>query len=862
MLGRIAKYELMERIGEGRMGVVFRARDARLGSALAVKILREEFARDAEYRARFEREASAAANIQHAAIANCFDMDEALLDPPDLLEPGSPGPHPASVLYLAMEYVPGTDLTAFVRDPPTPLERVLDLTHQIAAGLESAHRAKVIHRDLKPSNVRVTPEGQVKIVDFGLSRIERPESETLTLTNSRNGAMGTPFYMAPELWNGHCADQRSDLFSLGVITYQLITGKLPFVGETVLAIFTATMTVDPPPLTRYASNVPGELERVVRKLIAKDPEERYQSAHEVGTDLRRLQEAPPPRPGPWWRRWLRRAARPLAYGAVALALVLGAWWVWHNFGPRSGRSVAVMPFRNLTGDPRLDYLCEGIATGVVGGLVSRAQFNVPSISFTRDLDPKTRTAMAVSRNLGVRAVLDGTLRRQAGITYVDVQLVDGRLGYVLWTGSYQYVLENMMDIQAEIVSEVARRMTGRAPPALASGKGKPPSLSAYDLYLRAGPHLVDPDDPHGADQALELYAKALDVDRDFALAWVGQSSALVKIYNRDKDEASLRRAEEAADRAIRLNPELLEARLARAQIYRLTSRPQESIRELQDVLRSNPNWDEALIQLAASYRKVGNLAREEASVRRAVELRPAYWRNWNQLGGMLVRKGDYEGARAAYRKVIDLVPGENIGYENLAAIELREHNYTAAMALYERLPSPVNDGPLASNLGSAYFFERRLVEARRYYVLALSLEPGNYRRWRTMGDLHTREGSADSARADYAQALRLLDDELHVNPQDVMLRLDRAVCLAKSGQCAPAQTALRELAAVLPANDVDVAHWRAKLLAICGRREAALQELRRAVGLGLPPRLLKEEDEFAALAHDAEFIAITRMKKG
>ena len=431
---------------------------------------------------------------------------------------------------------------------------------------------------------------------------------------------------------------------------------------------------------------------------------------------------------------------------------------------------------------------------------------------------------------------------------------------MIWTDRFGYSLEEAMDLEWAVASRVSQRLTGRPTRGMA-GKVPPRSTSAYALYLRAGDYLEDADDPSGPDEALRLYQRALDADPDFALAWAGRSRALWKIWNRDKTAESIRLAEEAADRAVRLDPELLEARLARAQIYRATSRYAASIGELQAVLSVTPNWDEAEVQLAAAYRESGDLVKAEASLRRAVALRPEYWRNWNQLGALLVRRGDYAGARTAFQQVVRLIPDKNRGYEQLAAVELLEADYAAAIDTYEKLPVPVQDGALATNIGTAYFYQRRLPEAERYYRLATGFEPRNPTYRLNLGDLHTRAGRPDSARVQYLEAVRLFEDMLHVDPNDTQLKLIRAVGLAKSGDCGQAEAALKGIASSLPANDAQSAHEVARIEAVCGQRARALEALRKAVALGFSVRLIQAEDEFRALAGDPAFLALVNGEK-
>src|SRR5436309_3527550 len=423
MLGRIAEYELLELIGRGGMGAVFKARDPRLDRVVAVKILPDELGRNAEYRARFLREARAEALLSHPAIATCFDVGEAELDPPDLVDGDAILPPQARKLYLTMEYIPGSDLSSLVCDQPLRIPRVLDLVSQITAGLESAHAAGVIHRDLKPANVRVTPEGRVKILDFGLARIShlKPEDDTKGLSTSESRIMGTWHFMAPEQAHGRTTDPRSDLFSLGVILYQLVTGRLPFTGETHLDVVEAVAHHEPPPMARYASQVPPELERIVQKLLAKDPDHRYQSAHEVRTDLDHLIHSPPAPPAP--------APRALVLVFATLVALVGCWWSWKRWGPQPPHAIAVMPFVNRTGDPRLDYLGDGMSAGVLASLVRGAGFNVASASAVHGIAASQRSAEHVARELGVESVLEGSLSSRGELVQLGVELVTGRSGF-------------------------------------------------------------------------------------------------------------------------------------------------------------------------------------------------------------------------------------------------------------------------------------------------------------------------------------------------------------------------------------------------------------------------------------------------
>jgi len=555
----------------------------------------------------------------------------------------------------------------------------------------------------------------------------------------------------------------------------------------------------------------------------------------------------------------RTVSSALLAGAVVL-LVAGALagTMWLRARTWSPRNLAVLPFTNLTGDPGQDYMCEGIASEILSDLVRVKNLNVVSHTSAWSFRGTKKDAAAIAKELGVNSILEGTVQKRGPNVRLDVQLVNAGNGFVMWSGQFDRAIDDLIRLEEEIVQQVARSASGRrleAPAELA----RPPTRSpeAYDAYLQAGRYLDATDDPHGPDMAATLYEKALALDRDFALAYAGLSKALWRVYSRTNEPETFRKAEDASRRAMQLNPGLLEARLARAQMFRAAGRYAESIAELGEILDVNPNWDEAHLQLAASYRDAGDLVRAEASGRRALSLRPSYWKNWNWLGALLIKKGDYAGARVAFEQIVKLAPDINRGYEQLATVALFEGNYAEAIKAYEKLPVPVTNGTLASNIATAYFFSHRLDKAERFYLMAVSFEPRNSTWRQNLGDLYARQGRLGPARNEYRQALRLVEEQFAVNAEDRDLGIRRVLLLAKAGECESAARALGELLPRLPADDAQAAHSVAGVHALCGHRGEALAAIRKAIALGFSPKLIREEDEFRSLAGDQEFRRLT-----
>jgi len=537
--GRLGSYEVIEQIGEGGMGVVFRARDVRLDREVALKVLPEDLARDPQCRARLLRGARAEARLSHPNIATCFDVGEARPDPTDLFAPGSPGPHPESLLFIAMEFVPGEDLTAIVRGKPPSLRRVLDLAVQIAAGLEAAHGAGVVHRDLKPGNIRVTPDGRAKILDFGLARAYRPagagSAELIPSTTSSETAgriAGTVLYMAPEQAAGEVVDARSDLFSFGIVLYELVTGQRPFGGDDAVSAFYALANEQPAPLARFARGVTSELQRIVDKLLEKRPEDRYQSAHEVLTDLRRVQDALAPSSGGMRALPARRKALPaVAMWATAVLAVLMAasLWLRSRQGATGVPSLAVLEFENATGDSALKFLCAGIASEIVDDLVQQGRLNVVSMSEAAKLSGDQRTPKGAARELGVHSVLTGALRRVGLSTRLDVELVDGRTAYIRWSATYDLAATGAFGVKHEIANAVASRLAVGGGTRTAAVAAAPPA-EAYEEYLRGIEAMTDVDDPLAPGRSAAALERAVILAPGFALGWAARARALAWRY--------------------------------------------------------------------------------------------------------------------------------------------------------------------------------------------------------------------------------------------------------------------------------------------------------------------------------------------
>jgi tetratricopeptide (TPR) repeat protein/TolB-like protein len=862
-IGRIGNYEILERIGEGGMGVVFKARDLRLLRTVALKILTERSQLDREHRERLLHEARALAAASNSHIAACHECSEGRLEPPDLLAPGVAGPHPETVDFIVMEFVAGRDLRAILADGPMPVREVLRLATQIASGIAAAHEAGVIHRDLTPSNIRCSPAGEIKILDFGLARSGgRPETRSTDSGSGVHGIAGTVGYMAPEQAAGGHVDERTDLFSLGVILYQMITGHLPFEGSTIIEVLNSIANSEPHPLARYSAHVPPELQRIVGKLLEKDPGRRYHSARELHTDLERVRESLP-QSGP--RRHAAHAGtwRPLVpaargwwfagIGAVGAVLALGILPVLAP-NPGVAQRVAFMEFRNRTGDPDLDYVCSGLSTDLAEALVQGTHLTVTRSEARTPAGRPLADARAVAQELGVDRVISGELDHALSGALLELRVFEGRRGRELARREFELSFPLTWHDRQSIAEEVVHALGGSVAFASDPERDASSSTAAYEAYLHGLDQLGDPDDPSARDRALEWFDRALKADSKFALAWAGRARALWWIHERSADPAVLERASEAATIAVERGPHLVQTHLARARIDRETGRLASAADELRHVLAVNPNLDEVHLELGSLQQRAGKLDDAEKSFRRAVALRPQGWRDWNRLGGFLMMaRSDYAGARLAYEKVAQLSPASNRGFEGVGNSYVAEGRYAEAIQAYGRMPRPVSSATTASNIANAYFFSHQLEPALRHYLQAVSLEPERADLRQNLGDCYQRMRRTTEARLQYLEAVKRQRLELLADAASPMLRTQMAVYLAKAGECDSSAAWLASLDSALPEGDAELLHELAKAHALCGRPSEAIVALRKMLRLGAGPGMLRDEDEFVPLRSNAEF---------
>ncbi len=835
MIGQtIAHYRIESKLGHGGMGEVFLAEDTLLRRKVALKLLPPDFQLDQSARRRFLREARSAAGLAHANICTIHEVGES-----------------AGKDFIVMEYVEGQTLRDRLAQGPMPWKEELQAAIEITEGLEEAHEKGIVHRDLKPANIMLTRKGHAKVMDFGLAKqvIQpgRPEGqeETLSVITMEGTPAGTLAYMSPEQLRGESVDYRSDVFSLGVVFYEMMAGLHPFRGATVLGTSDRILHEEPVPARRLNPEIPEEIERLIERMLAKDPAVRPVSAREVLAELRAARTESFVHPA-WTRvaRLLKRRRKAtIATASVLLLLLVAAMPTVRHALTKivSGTKVppkvnlAVLPFEPGNVAPGIAPLSLGLTETLNAGLTRITERHAMQVVPASEIRAqKVQTVEQARREFGVNLVLLGSLQQAGEMLRVTYALIDVKSRRQLRAETITAAAADPFALEDKVIASVLDTLEVELQPRektmlTAHGTRQP---AAYDYYLRARGYLQDYEKPESIQSAINVFHRALELDRKYALAYAGLGEAYWRRYRQTQDTQWVGEALTACEQAVALDDNLAGGHTCLGTVYNGRGKYERAVEEFQRAVLLEPSSDDAFRGLGFSYESLRNLAEAERTYRRAIELRPQYWAGYSWAGGFYASQGRYEKAAEMFNQVIKLAPDNFVGYSNLGGIYALEGRYADAIPVLERSVALRPTGVAYSNLGTSYFFQRKFGESVRTFEAAAMLDEQQWQIWGNLADAYYwAPGKRTQADGAYAKALSLGEQRLHVNPRDATLLGYMAYYHAMRNNKADAQSCARQALAVAP-NDPELLFNLALTYHQLGDLDQALGWLGKALAAG------------------------------
>lgn len=840
----VGPYEIVRPLGSGGMGEVFLGLDTRLQRQVALKrIVAADDARE-----QVLREARAAARLSHPHIAAVYDV----VDLPD----GA---------WIVMEYVDGESLATRVARGPLNVPEAIEIGRALASAIAAAHHEGVVHRDLKPSNVQLTRDGSAKVLDFGVAKLT--SLNTLTSTRSDvsraetmivpRGNPGTPAYMAPERLLGRGADERSDVYGLGALLYEMATGCRPYRSRDVLSLVEEIAAGEPTSARARNPHVPRWLSDVIARALKRDPATRLQSAAELEAALARgSQQSKALRligsivPGTSSRAGkLATAALVVVIGLlVAVPVVRRA----RDDRPQPARPavLAILPVDNPSGDPNADYLGAGFAAVVAGNFGSIPGLTVLSRATTAPYQNRRNDLDALQRELGATSVLDLMITAVTPRVELIARLRKPGVLAPVWD---QTIAGNALDVEKALLTGLSRALSravlARRPSDVESARlEKLPTTSADALlaYSEARAILQSSSSGPSLARAVDRFQDAIAKDSRFTLAHAGLAEAYAMQYEREKDPSLIAKATAAVDAALRIDPDQAQVYAALGAMYQQTGRYEDAIKALRRASELQPDSDDSHRLLGRVLMSKGDYDAAVAEMQTAIRIRPS-WSNYFNLGLVEYFAGRYEEALDAYRRTTAMNPTYAPGFQALGTTFHVLGDLPQAIGNYEhavRLSPEV--APAYNNLGFAYYAARRFDDAVKAFKQAIALRPNSVLYYRNVADAYRSLGQFAAARDAYLSAIRLAESALKVNPRDVESLGLLAVCEARLGRKDLAERHASEVVAIAPESR-DALVRSAQVHTVLNEPDAALRDLAAAIQHGYSRRMAMMDDDLQPL---------------
>jgi serine/threonine protein kinase/Tfp pilus assembly protein PilF len=833
------RYEILGVLGQGGMGAVYKARDRELDRLIALKVIRPELATDPAILQRFKQELILSRNITHKNVVRIYDLGEA-----------------EGIRFISMEYVDGEDLrTILRREGKLSPKDAIAVVEQVCRALDSAHSEGVIHRDLKPQNIMRDKHGRIVVMDFGLARSLGDSGLTQT-----GAIVGTMEYMSPEQALGSTLDQRSDIFSVGLIFYELLTGKAPYAADTAIASLMKRTREQARSASDVEASVPRSLSAIVSRCLEREPANRYHSAVELLQQLATWEANPnisaetlskmiahpivrPSRfsldlPGKSWM-WIAGAVLVIVLATFAGRTLLNRPGTLSGETAKGipslkqGKYVAILPLKKVGDEKTLGYVADGIQEALNAKLFQLKEIHLASSDAVDKAAAKDLPLSKLARELGVNLVLQGMVQGNSDKLRVTFNLDDATTGKRAWSQEFPGAPGDLLALEDQIYGNVATALALKPTDEEQARVGAHPTenVKAYDLYLQGRNTLRNGHAQDAYRQAVGLFEQAIDKDPNFALAYTGLADSSIRMYGETKEGVWAQKATLSARQAERLSNNLPEVLISLGSVYAATGQNTQAITELKRALALAPNSDEANRSLGDAYALSGQSDQAISAYQNAVAANPYFWANHVALGNAYFKRGDTAKAAAEYQKVTELAPDNSLAYQNIGAVYLREGLWSEAIPYLQKSLSIAPDADAYSNLGTAYFFLKSYDLATKNYEKAVEMTPNDEVLQANLGDAYRWSGHSDQAAAAYGKAISLAFQELQVNPRSASIMGDLGLLYAKKGDAPNALQYIQQSRAISP-DDVNSMYQEAQVKTMVGKPEEALKALRLALEKG------------------------------
>lgn len=840
------------------MGEVYRAVDSRLKRTVAIKRLSPGLRSDPLYRRRFLEEAERASSFTDTHVAALHDV----------LEIGDE-------IFLVMEFVEGQTLRQRLREPMS-LEQFLGIAIQCTEALIAAHERGIVHCDIKPENIMLNPGGQVKILDFGVAK-HLPRSDQSSTIDRSGTVGGTPAYMSPEVLLEKPPDGRADIFSLGIVLYEALSGQHPFLAGSYVATTHRIIHESPTPIHIFNPKVPGELEDIVITALAKEPSQRYANARDLLDDLSAVREGvTPSKVLPLLRQRRRKAWLPAFALAALVFLALAAFGLWQLPAARlwlglpaskaAQMHLAILPFTPSSNDANSRAFAEGLTETVAVRLTQLTSSYPLQIVPPREVSGGAiQTAEQARRNFGVNTVLEGNLRESNNVVRVSYSLVDATNLTQLRSDTITVDAGKPFDVEDRVLESIVGLLGFELRPSdkaalLAHGTQQP---AAYDFYLRARGYLQEYEKPGNLQSAITVFQHALQTDPGYALAHAGLGEAYLHQYERSREASWIEKAAQSCKKAVSLAADLADGHVCSGLVDNNTGHYEDAVQQFQRAIQLDPTSDDGFRGLATAYQRLGKLSDAEHTYLRAIELRPQYWGGYAWLGSFYWGQARYDDAARMFSQLIALAPDSFQGYSDLGGVYLTQDRYNDAIRELEKSVSIYPTSDAYSNLATAYFYRGDYTTAARTYEKALQTggaDTSSYLVWGNLAEgYYWAPGERERSVAAYEKAISFAEDQLRVNPRDSTVLSHLALYHAMLQQRAPALDYLHR-ALSFESKDPELLFISAKIYVQLGDQSTALDFLSRAISAGYSKYVLRADPMFKSLAGDPQFQKLSSSK--